>query len=97
MHSQAKTVFDAFAAVKVGLRPLALLLDCHPTTLYKWNKPVAGGGTGGLIPSKWWPDLLRLADERGVKIDLNALLRATPPREKKPRRRKAQGEEDIFA
>jgi hypothetical protein len=91
LHTQAKNVFAAFEAAGVKVRSIALMLDAHPTTLYKWVKPVGAG----YVPRSWWPDLLRIAEQYGIRDKVAGLLVEERPRN--PRRRRKASAEDIFA
>lgn len=43
-------------------------LGIHRTRVSNWQRPREAGGTGGVVPQKHIPALIRLADVRGVKL-----------------------------
>lgn len=53
-----------------GIRPLARDLDIDPTTVVRWRKR-----TGGLVPSDYHIDLLKLAKKRGKPLSETELIR----------------------
>lgn len=56
-----------------GVRPLARLMDVHPSLVSRWQceKP---SGCGGLIPSKYHRDLLALAKRQKVTLSAEDLI-----------------------
>lgn len=46
----------------------ALGIPRDPATIYKWTYPREKGGTGGLIPTAAWPDVLKAARMEGILI-----------------------------
>lgn len=63
MGSQANRVIKKFG----GPYRLAELLDCAPSTIYRWTYP-RPRGTGGLIPSSMLPEVLLAAELAGIKL-----------------------------
>jgi len=47
----------------------------HVSTVLRWSMSVEQNGTGGCIPVKYWPALIKAARSQGIEItmrDLNA-------------------------
>jgi len=57
-----------------GIRPLARLLGCEPSTVLRWKEPPEKGGTGGMIPAGRMQRLLELAREHRVELTPNDLV-----------------------
>jgi hypothetical protein len=57
-----------------GVRPLARKLGINPSTVCRWSKPNAEGGTGGNIPQRYFVPLLEIAKHEGRAISLNDLV-----------------------
>ncbi len=53
-----------------GVRPLARLIDRHPSSVAAWKRPADKRGGGGIVPVRLHADLLKLAVKK--KLDLNA-------------------------
>ena len=51
-----------------GVRKLARALGVEPSTVCRWRKPAAQGGTGGLIPSRQQVAIRAAADRLGIKL-----------------------------
>jgi len=64
VSGQAKRIIEKFG----GARRLARLLGLAPATVYKWDYPMARGGTGGLIPVEYHQPLLDLAAAERVDL-----------------------------
>lgn len=65
--TQAERIIERFG----GARRLAEALSAvgefrHPSVVYKWTYPKDRGGTGGLIPTAAWPDILKAARHFGI-------------------------------
>jgi hypothetical protein len=56
-----------------GKSAVAAELDLDKSTLSRWCKPVPGG-TGGLIPQRYWPQLIAMARKQGVTINVMELV-----------------------
>ena len=65
----ASTIVDLFG----GVSHTADILDLNRGTVSRWMTPVIDRGTGGQIPQKHWPTILRLAKRRRLKITLQDL------------------------
>lgn len=72
--SQAYRIIHKFGGVKKLSAALAYIdKPRHWSTIYKWMYPKkvgGGGGTGGLIPTAAWPDVLKAAKYDGVLITI---------------------------
>lgn len=74
--TQADSIFQKFGGVPKLHAALERLADVtgddsvrrNLSTLYRWNLPRAVAGTGGLIPTTAWPDILRAAKLHGIHI-----------------------------
>ena len=53
---------------------LARAIDRDPSRVYRWSQPRSKGGTGGNIPLKAIPLILKLAEQEGVHIDPSDLM-----------------------
>ncbi len=67
--TQAERVIRKFG----GVRRLASVLKAigkpkNPASIYRWTYPQYLGGTGGLIPTAAWPDILAAARADGIVI-----------------------------
>lgn len=62
--TQAERVVSKFG----NARKLAVLLELDPSTVYKWNMPVARGGTDGRIPSDKLERIMAIARPHGVLL-----------------------------
>ena len=65
----ASTIVDLFG----GVSSTADILDLNRGTVSRWMTPVIDRGTGGQIPQKHWPAILRVAKRRRLKITLQDL------------------------
>lgn len=79
--SQAERVYAKFggpARMAIALRELAarglVAKKYAPSTVYRWGYSKAAGGTGGVIPSSAWADIMVLAKRRGVLITTDDLF-----------------------
>ena len=57
-----------------GVRELARLMNKDPSTVWRWQAPVAQGGMGGRIPSTAQARLLGMARERGIPLTADELV-----------------------
>jgi hypothetical protein len=57
-----------------GVRPLARLLGLDHSSICRWTQKAPRGG-GGLIPSRYHQPLLKLAEEKGVALSADDLIR----------------------
>lgn len=55
-----------------GKSTVAAELQVAPSTLSRWCQPVPAG-TGGIIPQRHWPALLKLASKRGISLSVGDL------------------------
>lgn len=62
--SPAARVITAFG----GVRATARIIGRNSSTISRWLKPRAEGGTGGLIPSNLQKSILDHAAAQGMKI-----------------------------
>jgi hypothetical protein len=65
----ASTIVETFG----GVSSMADLLDLNRGTVSRWMTPTLFRGTGGQIPQKHWPAILKLAKRRKLKISLQEL------------------------
>jgi hypothetical protein len=42
----------------------------NPSTVCRWSASVTDGGTGGVIPIKYWPALVKIARAKGHEITI---------------------------
>lgn len=56
-----------------GVRRLCLLLNCRPSTIYRWTYPRSRGGTDGLIPTERLKDVLDAAADVGLVLKMEDL------------------------
>lgn len=68
-RTQAERVLAKFG----GARRLSALLDHlgrskDPASIYKWTYPKERGGTGGVIPTSAWKDLILAARMEGILL-----------------------------
>lgn len=65
--TQAERVINKFGGAKRLLAALkAVGFPKNPATVYRWLYPREKGGTGGIIPTKAWPDILTAARIEGI-------------------------------
>jgi hypothetical protein len=57
-----------------GVRPLARELGRNPSSVVRWRKPRAVGGTGGAVPSAMQGRILALAKARGLPLTAEDLI-----------------------
>ena len=55
-----------------GKSDVAEYLGLDKSTLSRWCQP-RPQGTGGLVPQRYWPQLLQMAREQNVRITLKEL------------------------
>jgi hypothetical protein len=55
-----------------GKSEVAELLDVDKSTITRWCQPKPGG-TGGVIPLRYWRPLLEQAKDRGIDLRLEEL------------------------
>lgn len=53
-----------------GVRPLARLIDRHPSSVAAWKRSSENRGGGGFVPVRLHADLLKLAAKK--KLDLTS-------------------------
>lgn len=53
-----------------GVKSTAKLLKINPSTVSRWLTTPDNGGTGGNIPQKHWPSILRHAKRFGINLDV---------------------------
>jgi hypothetical protein len=69
----AETIIEKFG----GRQELANVLGVNISQTYRWTYPKSqSGGTGGAIPSRHFPKLLKAAKARGISIDPAELIGA---------------------
>jgi hypothetical protein len=56
-----------------GKSEVAERLNLDKSTLSRWCQP-RPEGTGGMIPQRHWPELMKLAREKKVRIKLEELI-----------------------
>lgn len=56
-----------------GKSEVAERLNLDKSTLSRWCQP-RPEGTGGMIPQRHWPELMKLAREKKVRIKLEELV-----------------------
>lgn len=56
-----------------GVRATAALLDIDPSAVSRWITPKNKGGTGGVIPQRWWPAILRHAKYAKLELTVSDL------------------------
>lgn len=78
-ETQAVRVIKKFG----GARNLMRLLEqvdpdnaINPSSIYRWTYPKEKGGTGGVIPTRALPILIRAARYAGIFIDIEDLYPA---------------------
>lgn len=57
-----------------GVRPLARLLGVDPSVVSRWPAPKERRGQGGLVPSKYQGQLLRLARRKRLPLKAEQLI-----------------------
>lgn len=62
--SQAARIIKKFG----GARRLAPLIGKDPSAVYKWDYPLAKGGTGGIIPTRMQAKVRDAADLLGIEL-----------------------------
>ena len=74
MIATVHTQEPAFSVIQKlgGKSAVAEYLGLDKSTLSRWCQP-APPGTGGLIPQRYWPALVEMAREQGVRITLKEL------------------------
>lgn len=75
LKPQAKRVIDRFG----GPRRLARILKAigrpkDPACIYRWTYPKERGGTGGIIPTSAWNDVLFAARVEGILLTVEDLF-----------------------
>lgn len=68
--SPADKVIQAFG----GIRAVARLIERNPSSVQRWRKPRAEGGTGGAVPTAVQGRLLAMAAERGIPLSAVDLI-----------------------
>jgi len=57
-----------------GPNAVARRIGLHRTRVSKWQATREAGGTGGLIPVKHIPELVRMAREKGIELSAHDFL-----------------------
>ena len=57
-----------------GLSRVAIVCDLHISTVQRWRMAKAKGGTGGVIPAKYMPVLLREAEHASINITAKDMI-----------------------
>lgn len=74
--TQAERIIDKFGGVMKLVRLLNQIdpeNTITPSSVYRWNYPTNKYGTGGIIPIKHIPNILKAARLEGIFIDVNEL------------------------
>lgn len=71
-QTQAERILLKFG----GARRLAIVLKTmgrprDPATIYKWTYPRERGGTGGIVPTKVWTDIIDAARFDGIVLTMD--------------------------
>lgn len=74
MHNTDTSPADKVISLFGGVRPLARELGRNPSSVVRWRKPRAEGGTGGAVPSAMQGRVLALAKERGLSLTAEDLI-----------------------
>ena len=74
MKTPAEIVIRELRRAGVSMRAIARHLDIAPSTVLRWPKSRAEGGTDGLIPSRYHRDLLALARRNGAALSADDLV-----------------------
>jgi len=64
-----------------GPTKLASLLGIHRVRVSNWMRPKEKGGTGGQIPLRHWNAVIKAAQDAGINLTFNDLVR---PEEVRP-------------
>lgn len=56
-----------------GVNATARALDLSPSAVSRWMQPPSKHGTGGHIPRRHWPAIIKHAKSEGVRIRLTDL------------------------
>lgn len=56
-----------------GKSAVAEQLGLSKAQMTRWCSPSDAGGTGGVIPQRYWPRLMEMAREKRVRITLKEL------------------------
>lgn len=57
-----------------GLKKAAQIVDLTPDAVKKWGRPLAKGGQGGLVPSKYQRAFLEAARAQGLDLSEKDLI-----------------------
>lgn len=74
MHNTDTSPADKVISLFGGVRPLARELGRNPSSVVRWRKPRAEGGTGGAVPSAMQGRVLALAKARGLPLTAEDLI-----------------------
>ena len=74
MHNTDTSPADKVISLFGGVRPLARVLGRNPSSVTRWRKPRAEGGTGGAVPSALQGRVLALAKARGLPLAAEDLI-----------------------
>lgn len=67
--TQARRIFDKFGGeLRLVSALQAIGKPRNKCSIYKWDYPRHKGGTGGLIPTRAWPDIFAAARHEGILI-----------------------------
>lgn len=64
VRGQAARIIEKFG----GAVPLARDLNTHRSNVCRWTYPASRGGTGGYIPTRRVPEIMKLAEMYGIEI-----------------------------
>lgn len=70
----AEVVIDVFG----GIRATARVLDVEPSTVCRWTWERRRGGTGGLVPQRYFEVLMIAATTRNKLLTLEHLHKGKP-------------------
>ena len=69
LATQAFRLLEKFGGARGLVRALARVGEYkNPSSVYRWLYPKEAGGTGGLVPSKMWPAIMRASRIEGVLL-----------------------------
>lgn len=57
-----------------GPSAVSRIAGVHRTRVSNWQRPKDSGGTGGIIPFKYAPVLIKAAEDRGEKLSASDFL-----------------------
>lgn len=68
MHGMERITPGQLVNYRLPRQAVCRALNVDRTTVWRWAQPVAKGGTGGLVPSRYHAPLLQLAAEHGIAL-----------------------------